>query len=177
MRTVCWAELQQNSSRCSPPVKADRIAPTARSRDPAAERDGKQYGSLPRQSKAIHGYSSADTGAAAALHPEDCGKGSKMVQTRTTDCGDPLRRHWLHGKRTNGRTGTAQRYPESVLNYSQLYANGKPGWCLKHQPGIPPPPLLPLSGGSKRMPVFLYLGNEVQPLTLRTNAALSGALK
>ena len=54
-------------------AKLDRIAPAARSGDPAAERDGKQYGSVPRQSEAVHGHSSADTGAAAALHPEDRG--------------------------------------------------------------------------------------------------------
>ena len=53
--------------------KADRSAPAARIGNPAAERNGKQYGSLPRQSEAVHGHSSADTGAAAALHPEDRG--------------------------------------------------------------------------------------------------------
>ena len=27
-------------------------------------------------------------------------KGSEVVQTRTTDCGDPLCRHWLHGEQS-----------------------------------------------------------------------------
>ena len=73
-----------------------------------------------------------------------------MVQTRTTDGGNSLRRYWLHGKRTNGRTGTAQRDPESVLNYSQLYANGKPGWCLKHQPGNPRRRCYPCQGAANK---------------------------
>ena len=34
---------------------------------------GLLYGSVPRQSEAVHRYSGADTGAAAALHPEDRG--------------------------------------------------------------------------------------------------------
>ena len=57
-----------------------------------------------------------------------------MVQARTADGGDPLRRHWLHGEQTNGKTTTA---PESILNHSQLYADRKPGWCFRHQLGFP----------------------------------------
>ena len=71
-----------------------------------------------------------------------------MVQTRTTDGGNSLRRHWLHGKRTNGRTGTAQRYPNGILNHSQLYANYKTRLVPEAPAGYPPPTLLPLSGGS-----------------------------
>ena len=33
-------------------------------------------------------------------------KGSKMVQARTTDGGNSLRRYWLHGEQTNSKTGT-----------------------------------------------------------------------
>ena len=77
-----------------------------------------------------------------------------MVQTRTTDCGNSLRRHWLHGEQTNGRTRTAQRDPEGILNHSQLYANGKPGWCLKHQPGIPHRRCYPCQGAAIGRPVF-----------------------
>ena len=77
-----------------------------------------------------------------------------MVQTRTTDCGNSLRRHWLHGEQTNGRTRTAQRDPEGILNHSQLYANGKPGWCLKHQPGNPRRRCYPCQGAAIGRPVF-----------------------
>ena len=56
-----------------------------------------------------------------------------------------------------------KRNSESVLNYSQLYANGKPVWCLKHQTGNHPPPLLPLSGGSKfrRAVLFVILNQKM----------------
>ena len=72
-----------------------------------------------------------------------------MVQTRTTDGGNSLRRHWLHGEQTNGRTRTAQRDPEGILNHSQLYANYKTRLVPEAPAGEPPPPLLPLSGDSK----------------------------
>ena len=79
---------------------------------------------------------------------------NKMVQTRTTDRRDPLCRHWLHGEQTNSKTGTAQRDPESVLNHSQLFANGKPGWCLKHQPGNPRQRCYPCQGAANGRPRF-----------------------
>ena len=71
-----------------------------------------------------------------------------MVQTRTTDGGNSLRRHWLHGEQTNGRTRTAQRDPKGILNHSQLYANYKTRLVPETPAGYPPPTLLPLSGGS-----------------------------
>ena len=80
-----------------------------------------------------------------------------MVQARTTDCGNSLRRHWLHGEQTNSKTGTAQRYPNGILNHSQLYANGKPGWCLKHQPGIPRRHCYPCQGQQKSALCFHHL--------------------
>ena len=72
-----------------------------------------------------------------------------MVQTRTTDCGNSLRRHWLHGEQTNSKTGTAQRYPNGILNHSQRYTDGKPGWCPKHQPGNPRQRCYPCQGTAK----------------------------
>ena len=89
-----------------------------------------------------------------------------MVQTRTTDGGNSLRRHWLHGEQTNGRTRTAQRDPEGILNHSQLYANGKPGWCLKHQPGIPHQRCYPCQGAANAASFFC--------LTLRNFENLPG---
>ena len=84
-----------------------------------------------------------------------------MVQACTADCGNSLRRHWLHGEQTNSRTGTAQRDTDGILNRSQLYANQqKPGWCLKHQPGTPLPTLLPLSRGSESRPSFLPCASQ-----------------
>ena len=83
-----------------------------------------------------------------------------MVQTRTTDCRNSLRRHWLHGEQTNSKTGTAQRYPNGILNHSQRYTDGKPGWCINTS-RVSPPPLLPLSGGSKYRRGFLCLPRRV----------------
>ena len=80
-----------------------------------------------------------------------------MVQTRTTDCGNSLRRHWLHGKQKNSRTGTAQRDPESILNHSQRYTDGKPGWYLKHQPGNPRRHCYPCQGAANAAGALLIL--------------------
>ena len=77
-----------------------------------------------------------------------------MVQTRTTDRRDPLCRHWLHGEQTNSRTGTAQRYPNGILNHSRLYTDRKPGWCPKHQPGIPTAVVTPVRGQQMVARVF-----------------------
>ena len=54
----------------------------------------------------------------------------------------------------NSKTGTAQRDPESILNHSQRYTDGKPGWCLKHQPGIPHRRCYPCQGAANRSPGF-----------------------
>ena len=94
-----------------------------------------------------------------------------MVQTRTTDGGNSLRRHWLHGEQTNGRTGAAQRYPNGILNHSRLYANYKTRLVPEAPAGYPPPPLLPLSRGSMPCGGFclkqdvhvLRTGKEKQP--------------
>ena len=90
-----------------------------------------------------------------------------MVQTRTTDGGNSLRRHWLHGEQTNSKTGTAQRDPESILNHSQLFTDRKPGWYLKHQPGTPTAVVTPVRGqqtGRRDFPVF-----ALSPQTFRQN--------
>ncbi len=53
---------------------------------------------------------------------------------------------------------TAQRDPESILNHSQRYTDGKPGWYLKHQPGIPHRRCYPCQGAANgwgRFSVYL----------------------
>ena len=92
-----------------------------------------------------------------------------MVQTRTTDGGNSLRRHWLHGEQTNGRTGAAQRYPNGILNHSRLYTNRKPGWCLKHQPGIPHQRCYPCQGAANGWHFFLEYGPRSE-LVVRSQA-------
>ena len=54
-------------------AKLTEALPQRESEIQRLKENGKQYGSVPRQSEAVHGHSSADTGAAAALHPEDRG--------------------------------------------------------------------------------------------------------
>ena len=79
-----------------------------------------------------------------------------MVQTRTTDGGNSLRRHWLHGKQENSRTGTAQRDSEGILNLSRLYADRKTSWCLTHQLSNPAAIVTPVMGQQKADGVWIF---------------------
>ena len=71
-----------------------------------------------------------------------------MVQTRTTDCGNSLRRHWLHGKRTNGRTGTARGDPDGILKLLTAIRQQKTRLVHKHQPGNPRRHCYPCQGAA-----------------------------
>ena len=79
-----------------------------------------------------------------------------MVQTRTTDGGNSLRRHWLHGEQTNGRTGTARGDPDGILKLLTAIRQQKTRLVPETPAGYPPPTLLPLSGGSKTRPAVFY---------------------